>query len=138
MKALRVSTSDKSWVIALDNPGVLNATVNCIDLPERQLPDHVELILGGLDCETNTHVRWSRHELGVGDKVTIEVIEDCEGDSPDEIEQIDHRQDEERRMHYIRNEAAKLGWSIHEPEEAEQVETQQPPLAGLSATSPVT
>jgi hypothetical protein len=116
MKALRIATKDKSWVIALDHPGVLNATVNCIDLPERQLPDHVELILGGLDCETNAHIRWKPHELRVGDTVTIEVIEDCDGDRPDDIEHMDLRQDQEQRMQYIRDEAAKLGWSIQEPE----------------------
>ena len=120
MKALRISTKDKSWVIALANPGVLNATVNCIDLPERQMPDHVELILGGLDCGTNTHVRWNRHELRVGDKITIEVIEDCDGDSPDVTEHIDLRRDQEQRMRYIRDEVAKLGWSIQESEKAEQ------------------
>lgn len=118
MKALRVSTGHKSWVIALDNFGVLNATVNCVDLPERQQPDHVELILGGLDCEINAHVRWSRCELKIGDKVTIEVIEGCSGDRPDEIEKVDIVQDEERRKKYIRDEVSKLGWSILEPEDA--------------------
>jgi hypothetical protein len=114
MKALRVSTSEKSWVIALENPGVLNAVINCIDLPERQQLEHVELILGGLDCETNTHVRWNRHELKVGDIVTVEVIENCLGDIPDEVEKMDQQKNQESHEQYLRNEVAKLGWSIVE------------------------
>jgi hypothetical protein len=110
-------------VIALDHPGVLNATVNCIDLPKRNQPEHAELILGGLDCETNTHVRWKPIELAVGDKITIEVIADCEGDIPDEIDKMDREQDDNRRMQYFRDEAAKLGWTIMEPNEDAEAET---------------
>lgn len=87
--------------------------MNCIQNVDESEED-IELRMFGLDTYTNTHLRWNPVSLSVGDQVTFEVIEDCSGDAPDNVETRDVRCDLEARKQYIRSETAKLGWTINE------------------------
>lgn len=70
--------------------------------------------MGGLDSDTDTHIHWHPVDLRIGDQVTIEVIENCEGDEPDEFQINDPAKNKELAKQYIRDEAEKLGWTIVE------------------------
>lgn len=113
MKALRVTTRHGTTTIALEHPGVLTAIVNCVDVPHEETED-IYLSLGGLDVHSNQHVRWPRSELEVGDVVSIEVINNCRGDEPEEV--LAHDEEKERRAieNNVRRGADKLGWRIEE------------------------
>ena len=115
MKALRVTNGSSNWTIALENPGVLSATVMCIEIPNRR-EEEVILEMGGLDSKTKSHIRWHPINLQVGDQIVVEVIEDCPGDEPDEIKEEDPKFREETAKQYIRNNAKKFGWDIVEKE----------------------
>ena len=114
MKAFNVTIGNSSRTIALNNPGVLNVTVVSVDSPDTG--NDTDLRLGGLDGLTNTHVSWSSLSLEVGDTVVIKVLEDCEGDPPDEERVPDQEEEQERLKQYVRDQAEKLGWSISEGE----------------------
>lgn len=113
MKALRVTTNRGTFTIALEHGGVLTAIVNCVDVPHEEAED-IYLNMGGLDVHTDRHVHWPRVGLQVGDVVSIEVIENCPGDEPEEV--IAHDKEQERRSaeDNVRRGAAAFGWTIDE------------------------
>lgn len=116
MKALRVTKGEQSWTLALEHDGVLSAIVNCIQSPTKSEEDN-ELRLFGLDTHTDTHLRWSPVPLSVGDQVTIEVIENCQGDAPEQTEPKGGTNRLEQRKQYVRDEAAAFGWTLIEQPE---------------------
>ena len=119
MKALRITKVNQSWVLALGHSGVLSAIVTSIDIPGRQ-NEHAELQMRGLDSQTDTHLGWNAVELKLGDRVTVEVIDECQGDKPDSVENRKLMYEIEHRKQYVRDEARKLGWTIIEAPDAEQ------------------
>ena len=115
MHALKITLGDESMIVSLCNAGILNAIVNCVDLPEQER-NYVELELGGLDTVTKSHLRWDRRSLSIGDKVIFEIIDPCDGAPPDKVNKRDLDLEEEHKKDYLRSECAKLGWMITEPE----------------------
>ena len=84
MLAFRVSVNGAAPITAgFSGPHVLSAIVSSVlrdpgreaptgeALPEREL----EFSLGGLDTAVREHVEWATLELGVGDKVVVEVVD---------------------------------------------------------------
>lgn len=120
MKALRVTQGEQSWTLALEHDGVLSAIVNCIQNTTESVED-CELRMFGLDTHTDTHLRWNPVTLSVGDQVTIEVIENCQGDEPDHKEPKGRTNRLEQRKQFLRDEAAAFGWTLIEQQEITDV-----------------
>jgi hypothetical protein len=115
MHTLKITLGGESLIVSLRNTGILNAIVNCVDLPEQER-NYVELDLGGLDTVTESHLRWDRRSLSIGDKVIIEIINPCDGDPPDRVDKRVLDFEEDKKIDYLRRECAKLGWTITEAE----------------------
>lgn len=92
MLAFRVSVNGAAPITAgFSGPHVLSAIVSSVlrdpgrkaptgeELPEREL----EFSLGGLDTAAREHVDWVTTELGVGDKIVVEVVELGSVDPPE-------------------------------------------------------
>ena len=61
MKALSVKLNERSWTLALKNPGVLNATVCVLDVPRIE-DEEIELTMGGLDSKAGYHAHWPKQK----------------------------------------------------------------------------
>jgi hypothetical protein len=82
MRALEVSVNGHIACIAgVGDHGLVNAIVNCsTDLGR----DDIDLMVGGLNTETDEHTHWPTTTLGVGSEVLIRVIETVATDPPRE------------------------------------------------------
>lgn len=101
-------------MIALEHQGVLSAIVTCAEGCKPDTVEKADLSLGALDSQANSHLQWNTVDLHLGDKVEIEVIENCVGDPPDEIRPRDLGKELEGKKKYVRDAAKELGWTIVE------------------------
>ena len=116
MKALRVTFRGKQRTIALEDQGVLQAIVACKEGCKFEPAEANDLVLGGLDIRTGSYLEWDKVDLELGDKVVVEVIENCVGDPPDEIRPRDREKELAGKKRYVREAAKELGWTIVEGE----------------------
>jgi len=109
MIVLRVQVNDEPPVVAgAEDLGVLSAIVTAGGKLGREArsarpgePFDIHLSLGGLTAraatEADEHVRWvSRFDLGVGDKVVVEVLEATSADPVESVSEAEKRQHDER------------------------------------------
>jgi hypothetical protein len=77
MKAFAVFVNGQQVCTAGIGPdGVLTAILDWVGGGPRQTPEGLfGLHVGGLDSQTDEHVDWSVPEVGVGDEVTIRIVE---------------------------------------------------------------
>lgn len=77
MKAFLVSVNGKRlWTAGVGPDGVLTTIVNWVGGGSRRTADGAfHFHVGGLDNRTGEHVDWETPGLGVGDTVTVEIIE---------------------------------------------------------------
>jgi hypothetical protein len=77
MKAFVVSVNGQPFLTAgVGDKGVLSSHITWSG-GTHGLPDGERLYLhvGGLDSRSGEHVRWSVPDIGVGDEITIKIIE---------------------------------------------------------------
>lgn len=77
MKAFTVFVNGQRICTAGIGPnGVLSAILDWVGGGTRRTADgHFGFHVGGLDSRTDEHVDWSVPEVGVGDEVTIRILE---------------------------------------------------------------
>ncbi len=46
------------------------------------LKEEIKLCLHGLDSNTDEHIDWFKHEMSVGDEITVRILSEGESDIP--------------------------------------------------------
>ncbi len=111
MRTFEVFLNKKRLCVAgIDQDCVLTAMVDYVTRDE----DRLELTVGGLNCSTNEHVRWSNRRLRVGDEICILIGERKSADRPTKRFPSNPAKDLEARKNYVREMAKKLGWELRE------------------------
>ena len=110
MRAFEVSVNGKRVCVAgVGDHGVLTAMVDYVLRPDGQ---EMSFEVGGLITPLEEHVRWVRQDLGIGDEISVKLIESESVDAPI----IRHRDDPEKKVEaqkrYAREMAKKFGWKI--------------------------
>jgi hypothetical protein len=78
MKAFLVSVNGKRVCLAgIGDNGVMGVAVQSVEGKSLKavLKKQLKLIVGGLDSVSGEHVHWKTPQIGIGDKITIEIIE---------------------------------------------------------------
>jgi hypothetical protein len=77
MKAFVVSFNGQPFVTAgVGDDGVLATTVTWVGgSPPRPADGRLHFRVGGVDGRSGEHIDWSVPEIGVGDEITIRIIE---------------------------------------------------------------
>jgi len=114
MKALRVTCRGEPRTIALKHQGVLSVIVTCAEGGKPDPEEKTDLLLGALDTQANAHLEWAKLKLEAGDKVVIEVVENCVADTPDEVRPRDADEERKHQEKHLRDSAKALGWTIVE------------------------
>lgn len=101
------------------HPGVLSCIVNYMnrntkadDLEEPE--DEYHMSFGGIDNTTGDYVDWPRLEIGVGDRIELEILEASDPCPPASRRPHGGDATEYSRKDYIRSMATKYGWEIIE------------------------
>jgi hypothetical protein len=80
MKAFVVHRNGEQLCTAgIGTDGVLSAIVNWVS---RGNEGEFHMHVGGLDTSTDEHVRWRVPEIGIGDEITIRIVEADTVDQP--------------------------------------------------------
>jgi hypothetical protein len=100
----------------------------------------LQLSLGGYDLSAREILRWPGQALGIGDSVTIEIVEFCESSpAPERLQVGDGKAQREKS---VRCAARELGWKIVESEnrapEADIAAASEERAARLNAGTSVT
>jgi hypothetical protein len=123
MKAFSVSVNgQKVATLGIGDDGVLSAIVSWVgSRPDREI-DGFRMSLGGLDSSVREHLRWPAPPLGVGDEVTIRLLEVEQVDAPTE-RTPSSRMIRRLRYPHIRDRVAHVldVWRQHRPEPWGQV-----------------
>jgi hypothetical protein len=103
--------------------GVLSATITLVSgksqptSPKRRVAsEQIGVALGGLNTETDEHLRWSQRPLRVGDEVCIKVIETESVDIPRHRQRRNRTQELRQQKTYVRQMAKRFGWKILLPQ----------------------
>lgn len=77
MKAFAVSVNGKRlWTAGIGPNGVFNVIVGCcVGGPRHAAEGDFHFHIGGLDGRTDEHVKWKTPHIGIGDSVTVEIVE---------------------------------------------------------------
>jgi hypothetical protein len=94
MKAFVVSLNGQPFVTAgVGDNGTLSANVTWMGCSPPSLADSgVGLIVHGIDARSGERLRWSVPEIGVGDEITIKIIETTQVSPEDERFRVDMTQ----------------------------------------------
>jgi hypothetical protein len=99
--------------------GVLSANITWVSgkgqptSPKRRVAsEQIGVALGGLNTETDEHLRWSQRPLRVGDEVCIKVIETDSVDKPRHRQRRNRTQELRQQKTYVREMAKTFGWKI--------------------------
>jgi hypothetical protein len=83
MKAFRVNVNGKPLCTAgIGALGVLHVIVDWVRRKGERRDGEFDFSIGGLDTASEEQVRWSVPQIGVGDEITIRVVESDEIDTP--------------------------------------------------------
>jgi hypothetical protein len=103
----------------IDAHGVLSANITWVSgksqptSPKRRVvAEQIGVALGGLNADTDEHLRWSQRPLRVGDKVCVKVIETESVDTPRHRERRNRTQELRQQKTYVRQMAKRFGWKI--------------------------
>lgn len=109
MYAFKIRINDEAPVIAgADDLGILNATVTCAgklgsgsQLGREDEPADVSMTVGGLTSRAadvpDEHLHWiSQKPLGIGDVISVEVVNLLEADAPISGKEAEKRNHDER------------------------------------------
>jgi hypothetical protein len=76
MKAFEVYLNGRHLLTAgIGEDGVLTTIVNWVGGTPPRPVSRFDFSVGGLDSTTGEHVRWSVPSVGVGDEVTVKVVD---------------------------------------------------------------
>ncbi len=91
MKAFVVSLNGQPFVTAgVGDDGVLATGLSWVGgSPPRPVEGRLDFRVGGVDGRTGEHINWSVPEIGVGDEITIKVIETAQVTPEDERYRFD-------------------------------------------------
>jgi hypothetical protein len=99
--------------------GVLSANITWVSgkgqptSPKRRVAsEQIGVALGGLNTETDEHLRWSQRPLRVGDEVCTKVIETDSVDKPRHRQRRNRTQELRQQKTYVREMAKTFGWKI--------------------------
>ena len=111
-----VKFRDKTINMSLAEHGVLSAIISVVDNDASSLNpgERVELQLGGLDAVERDHPDWGNFDLNTGDTVTITIHDDRISDPPTQRNSWTEEQEIESQQNYVREMAAKFGWTLSE------------------------
>jgi hypothetical protein len=70
------------------------------------------LDVGGLFSPTSEHVAWAEQDLGVGDVITIKIVDASSTGTPSRRQLTNPADDLKYQKSYVRAMAKKLGWNI--------------------------
>jgi hypothetical protein len=85
MKAFRVSVNGKPLcTVGIGALGVLHVIVDWVRRKGEPAAGEFDLSIGGLDTASEEHVGWPVPRIGVGDEITIRVVDSDEIDTPSE------------------------------------------------------
>lgn len=114
MPAFKVHLNGKKVCTAsLDGLGVLDAHVCYVRRKDSRHRQELSLHVGGLDSATGEHIVWHEaHQIRVGDKLSIEIVESARADKPVSRKKHDPAVDLRARKKYVRKMAKELGWKI--------------------------
>jgi hypothetical protein len=83
MKAFHILVNGKPCCTAgIGLMGVLHVIVNWVRRKGEPREGEFDLSVGGLDITSEEHVRWSAPRIGVGDEITIRVVESDQINTP--------------------------------------------------------
>jgi hypothetical protein len=87
MLAFKISINGKvTFVIGQEDMAVLHATVTAVKHGALGAETDIDLAPGGLSRELDDgygqHFHWGRHDLRVGDSVTVEIVDTTDVDAP--------------------------------------------------------
>jgi len=133
MKAFVVSLNGQPFVTAgVGDDGTLSANVSWIGCSPPTLAESgMGLIVHGIDARSGERVRWSVPEIGVGDKITIEIIETTQVSPVDERFRVDmtHFRPQKDRVQRVIELSCRPGMGRNQ---ARSGEILQEPLSGES------
>ena len=123
MRAFALYVNGKKISTAgIGDVGVLSAIVTWVGRRSRtSVPksrggvEDIVVELGGLDTETNEHLRWSQRPLRVGDDVCIKVIDAESVDKPRHRQKRNQTEELRQQKAYVRQMAKSFGWKIVVP-----------------------
>jgi hypothetical protein len=102
--------------------GVLSAIVTWVGRTGRtplakrkRTVEDVGVVLGGLISETEEHLRWHQQPLGIGDEVSVKVIEAASVDRPRHRQKRNRKEELRQQKAYVRRMAKTFGWKIVVP-----------------------
>jgi hypothetical protein len=83
MKAFHVLVNGKPLCTAgIGALGVLHVIVDWVRRKDEPREGEFDFSIGGLDTVSEEHVRWSAPRIGVGDEITIRVVDSDDIDAP--------------------------------------------------------
>ena len=128
MKAFVISLNGQPFVTAgVGDDGTLTTNITWIGCSPPSLADGgLGLLVHGIDARSGERVRWSVPEIGVGDEITIKIIETDQVSPEDERFRVDmsrFRPDKDRVQRVVElncrpgmgRSRAKKGETFHEP-----------------------
>ena len=116
MKRLEVKFRDNTINMSLADHGVLTAIISVVDNDDSSLNpgERIELQLGGLDAAERNHPDWGSFDLDSGDTVAVTIHDDRISDPPTRRNSWTEEQEIESQKKYVREMAAKFGWTLNE------------------------
>ena len=120
MRALTLYLNGKKLGTAgVGNHGVLSATITWVGRTSRPTSpkrtvgvEEMVVALGGLNTDTDEHLRWHQRALRLGDKVCIRVIEAESVDKPRHRQRRNRTKELQQQKTSVRQMAKKFGWKI--------------------------
>jgi hypothetical protein len=98
--------------------GVLSANITWVGKRPATSPtgtgavEEIGVVLGGLNNETDEHLRWRQRTLRVGDEVCIKVLEVASVDRPRHRQKRNRTEELRQQKSYVRQMAKRFGWKI--------------------------